>query len=63
MTNKQKELVEKINNKKDGVRYYTEEIEKTDNWFLANIYSCRKQNLLEEINELRKELELTLEVK
>ena len=63
MTNKQKELVKQIENKKEGVRYYTEEIEKTDSWFLANIYSGRKQNLLEEIAQLRKELELTLEVK
>lgn len=63
MTDKQKELVEKINDKKRGVRYYTEEIEKTDSWFLEDIYVGRRAALLEEIAQLRKELELTLEVK
>lgn len=63
MTDKQKELVEKINDKKRGVRYYTEEIEKTDSWFIEDIYASRRAALLEEIAQLRKELELTLEVK
>lgn len=58
MTKREKEIVNEINEFKEGVRYYDEELEKHPNdAYVQRHFKARKECCLKNIDKLRKELE------
>lgn len=57
MTEREREIINEINEFKEGVRYYDEVLEKNpDDAYVQRHFKARKECCLKNIDELRKEL-------